>query len=214
MQLATRITKDFIRKGIIDDDSADWFQYGLEKRISTVLTSVIFFLVAIRISGFWVAFMYLSSFYFLRIRINGYHANTYIGCLFASIFLEVILLKGVLPLLNKDITVLLNAISFATILIWAPFNHPNMHLSDCELHACKIGARIRVLILMLLEIVLKVFSKQQLLWGITLGNTMAALLLAVAIIWKGENTNETCREKTAESRNPEYDPSRHEEMAS
>ena len=214
MLLTTRITEYFINKGIIDNDSADWFQYCLEKRISTVLTSVIFFLIAIKISGFWVAFMYLSSFYFLRVRINGYHANTYIGCLLASIFLEVILLKGVLPLLNKDSTVLLNAISFAAILIWAPFNHPNMHLSDCELHACKIGARIRVFILMLLEIVFAVFSKQQLLWGITLGNTMAALLLAVAIIRKGENTNETCRKKTVESRNPEYDPSRHEKMAS
>lgn len=214
MQVIKKITKDFINKGIIDSDSADWFQYGLEKRISTVLTSVSFFLIAIKISGFWVAFTYLGSFYFLRVRINGYHARTYIGCLLASIVLEVILLKGVLLLLNKDITVLLNAIGFAAILIWAPFNHPNMHLSDRELHACKIGARIRVFILMLLEIVLAVFSKQQLLRGITLGNTMAALLLAVAIIRKGENTNEVYREKTDESLSREHDPSRHEKMAS
>lgn len=196
MHLATKITKNFIKKGIIDTDSADWFQYGLEKRISTVLTSVIFFLIATKISGFLVAFAYLGSFYFLRVRINGYHAKTYIGCLLASIFLEVILLKGVVPLLNKGITVLLNAISFSAILIWAPFNHPNINLSDSELHACKIGARIRVGILILLEIICAVSNEGRLLLGITLGNTMAAGLLAIAIIRKGENTNEICREKT------------------
>ena len=62
MHLATKITKNFIKKGIIDTDSADWFQYGLEKRISTVLTSVIFFLIATKISGFLVSFAYLGSF--------------------------------------------------------------------------------------------------------------------------------------------------------
>ncbi len=214
MQLITTITKHFINKGIIDIDSADWFQYGLEKRLSTVLTSVIFFFIAIKISSFWIAFTYFGSFYFLRVRINGYHAKTYIGCLFVSILLEATLLKVVLPLLDKDLIILLNAISFSVILILAPYNHPNLHLNANEIIACRISARIRVFVLLLLEISLAALCKLQLLRGITLGNTMAASLLAVAFIRKGDNTNEIYGEETVESRNREYDPSRHEKMAS
>ena len=214
MRLVNIIIRYLSEKKIIEDEDLEWVRYGLEKRLSGGITSTIFLILAIKLSNIYVAFAYLGSFYFLRARINGYHAKTFIGCLFVSIFLEVTMLKTILPLLNRNLVIALNIVSFSIILAWAPFNDPNLHLSSRELQGCKRSARIRVLILLTFEIVFFVLHKQQLINGITLGNTMAAFLMAIAIIRKGEVQNESHLGKNGENSSKENGQPRYEKMAS
>lgn len=194
--LVRRVADRCLKTGIVEVDDIEWFIYALEKRISTAVSSVFFLLIAVIVSDPLTAVSYLGSFYFLRIRTNGYHAKTFIGCLSFSLFLELAFILFILPRLTIRLTCILNAISFILIFFFAPFNHPNMHLNAQELIACRTSSRRRILILIALEIFLYALCVEKAVYGITLGNTMTAFLLVIAIINKGDNTNEKRKRKS------------------
>lgn len=67
-----------INNQLISNDNEVWFRYGLEKRLCTLSVLVPFAFIAVRISGFWTAFSYIMSFFYLRSQTNGYHSKTQI----------------------------------------------------------------------------------------------------------------------------------------
>lgn len=85
-----KVSARCLAAGIIEADELDWFGYAIEKRMTTLLTGTLLMLIAVAISDFWTAFFYLGSFYFLRVRTNGYHARGFVGCLGQSIILELV----------------------------------------------------------------------------------------------------------------------------
>lgn len=176
----------YVKAGIIEKEMVDWFIYALEKRVITALTASILFLIASCIVRTWTAIGYLFSFYFLRCRTSGYHANSYIGCLCCSILLELFFLLILLPVLNNHVFYILNIASFIIICCLAPFNHPNMCMSAEEIKACRISARLRVCGLIAIGVVSYLYINKNLGEGITLGNTMTALLLVNVKIKKCE----------------------------
>ena len=66
------VTAKLVTEGVVKACDKEWFAYGLERRILTIFTAIPFLIIAIALSDIWTAVMYLCSFYFLRVRTNGY----------------------------------------------------------------------------------------------------------------------------------------------
>lgn len=189
-QLINKLAIRCIAIGIVEEEDLEWFVYGVEKRVTSAIASVLFLLVAVVLSDVPTAIIYLTSFYFLRSRTNGYHAKTMTRCLFVSVIIELFFLLCILPNLTNNNVYLLNTISFLIIFIFAPYNHPNMHLSPSEERICQISSRIRITLLTASAFVFCMLGKEWGYAGITLGNTMVAFLLLIAKRNKGEENNE------------------------
>lgn len=175
-----------IAKGYITLDQAPWLYYGIEKRVTTILISIPMLIIGSLASTPAMSIAFYISFCLLRARTNGLHAKTLTGCLILSIISEILFL-GIIPfILNANAAISLLIISIISIAVLAPYNHPNIDLSDEESTACAKSAKKRLIILILLLIILYVMQLEQLATGILLGIVMAAVTLVLAYILKGE----------------------------
>lgn len=171
-----------VAKGYITQDQAPWLYYGMEKRVSTVIVSIPMLIIGSLVSSLATSIAFYISFCSLRTRTNGIHAKTLVGCLIISTLLEIIFL-GYLPyILNDAVATALLITSAISIFLLAPYNHPNMDLSDEEAKACAKSAKKRLFILILLLIILHVIRLEQLATGILLGIVMVAVTLTLAYI--------------------------------
>ena len=187
-----------IKAGIIEVDDTEWFIYSVEKRLTTLLTSALFLAVGSCLANSCIAVSYLSTFLFLRTRTNGFHARTYYHCLLASIGSEVFFLRFLLPLLTPRAVWVLNIVSISIILVAAPVNSPNIHMTRDELKQTKKNICIRLLCLIYFLLLFR--QMISVLQGITLGNTMAALFLVIAIIQGGMlNAQKLCKKNCENS---------------
>ena len=87
-KLMDMVTAKLVTEEVVKACDKEWFAYGLEKRVLTIFTAIPFLIIAIALSDIWTAVMYLCSFYFLRVRTNGYHAKTIVSCIAWSLILE------------------------------------------------------------------------------------------------------------------------------
>lgn len=179
-----------IAKGYITQDQAPWLYYGIEKRVTTILISVPMLIIGTLVSTPAMSIAFYISFCSLRTRTNGLHAKTLAGCLILSIISEIFFLGILSCILDDTVTISLLIVSTISIAVLAPYNHPNMDLSDEESTACAKSAKKRLFILILLLIILYVMQLEQLATGILLGIVMAALTLVLAYIQKGGKENE------------------------
>lgn len=178
-QIISRFSVKCVHVGIVEEDMLEWFCYALEKRVVTTISALILLVPAISFSNIWTAVAYLGSFFYLRSRTSGYHANSFVGCLFISVILEATFLLFVLPILTIYMALILNLVSLVIVYLLAPYNHPNMHMTDQEIEGCRISARLRITMLSAMAILLYFCALKNISNGFTLGNTMTALLLLI-----------------------------------
>lgn len=179
-----------INKGYITQDQAPWLRYGIEKRITTFLVSIPMLIIGSLISSPAMSVSFYFSFFFLRTRTNGIHAESFSECFILSILAEVFFL-GVLPCIwNRTTAILLLFTSAISIFILAPYDHPNMKLSSKELAECARSAKKRLFTLVLVLIVLYLLKLDQFASGVLLGIVMVAVTLIFAYIPKGGKRNE------------------------
>ena len=173
-----------LRNQIITSEQCTWFEYCLEKRISSILVSIPFFILATIMSDVYVAFAFFVCFYLIRTKANGFHARTVWGCFILSI-IHVIAFIGVLyPLLDA---ITLDIIAFVGVsIIWllAPFDSPEMHLSDTEKATCRTSSRMRSCGILVCGFILQALGVLTIAKGLFLGIAMAAYLLCLAYIFK------------------------------
>lgn len=185
MKSIDSFTKMCVNNGYITREQAPWLHYGIEKRVTTLLVSTPMIIVGSLISSPSVAMSFYISFYLLRSRTNGFHAKSLKGCFVLSI-LTVIFFLGILPRIwNKAVTIILLIVSIISILILAPYNHPNMDLSSEELVECARSAKRRLFALTLTQFLMRILHFNGLATGILLGIVMVAVTLAFAYIPKG-----------------------------
>lgn len=177
-----------IQKGIVREADALWFKYALEKRISTACIALPFFILAVIFSNFFTASCFFLSFYILRSKTNGFHANSLLGCICISLLVEVFLFLVIYPYLNTLANCVLNTICGALIMILSPFNHPSMSYSEKERIACRSHARRNVCIFLLVAAISILLRLQHIASGITLGIAMTAFMLCLAYILEWRKT--------------------------
>lgn len=171
-----------INNKLISKDNEAWFRYGLEKRICTMVVLVPFTIIAVYVSGFWTALLFITSFIYLRSQTNGYHAKTYWRCLIDSILLEIFFVLFIEPLLNAFWILVLVSTTVIIVFVFAPHNHPMMNLNEHEYAACKKVARIRSIQLAFFSYVCVLCGFYEIASGISLGCTMTSTLLVFAKI--------------------------------
>lgn len=169
-----------INNQLVSGDNEAWFRYGLEKRLCTLTVLVPFAMIAVRISGFWTALSYITSFFYLRSQTNGHHAKTHWGCLLESLLLEAFFLMFVEPRLNPLWILVLISITVVVVFIFAPYNHPMMDLNDQEYSACKNISRIRCIRLAIVCFSCVLFGLHEIANGVSLGCAMTSILLVFA----------------------------------
>lgn len=177
-----------IQKGIVRETDAQWFKYGLQKRLSTACIALPFFILAVVFSNFFTASCFFCTFYILRSKTNGFHANSLVGCICISLLVEAILLGVIYPRLTTLINFVLSVICGILIMVFAPFNHPSMSYSEKELIACRNHARRNVCIFLFVAAISILLRLQHIASGITLGIAMTAFMLCLAYILEWRKT--------------------------
>ena len=169
-----------LQKGYISQDEIPWLRYAFEKRIVTLVTFIPLLILGFSIANPTMVIGFLASFCFLRTRTNGYHAKNVGWCLFYSALGEIFFLKLIPQLLNKFFLLVALMVSIAIIWLLAPYNHPDMKLSQGEIEACARSAKNRLNILLIVLSMLYICRQWQLALGALLGIFMVASLLVLA----------------------------------
>ena len=191
--------KDFcVANKIVSCENAAWFQYGVERRLINVLIGFPFFALALILTNINTSVAFFFSFYFLRCRINGFHAKSVYGCLIISLLCESFFLRVFYYALTPTNLLFVNTSAIVLIFLLAPFKDSLFHLSNTEYQAIKKSSRIRVLGLTITTYVLKLLGMNESAKGITTGIAMAVFLLGLAYIMNGGKIHEQTEKKRTE----------------
>ncbi len=174
-----------IKKGYITREQAPWLRYGMEKRIITFFISVPMIFVGLLITSPPTLFLFYISFCSLRTRTNGIHAKSFAGCFIFSILGEIFFLYILTRVWNEGIACILLLVSVASIIILAPFNHPDMNLSSEEIAECALSTKRWLTFLLGLLMLFHMLHFDHCSSGILLGIVMDAVALIFAYIFKG-----------------------------
>ena len=181
--LVVRFAQRCVEKQIIENKHVDWFVYGLEKRFSTLMLSIPFVILAIAISNLPCAISFFISFFVLREYIGGFHANTVWGCLIISLLSESALFFLVYPFLSPIAVACITIVSIVYIYIRSPYNHPNMHLTDKEITACRKKGRIRAFVISSVITFTCILGLDEIAKGLTLGIALTTAMLCLGYIY-------------------------------
>lgn len=175
------------RHGIVQKEDIPMLRYCVEKKLYSLLMLFPLLVAGILISDFLTVIFFLSAFGYLRQTTNGYHAKTAVRCFVGSLFLEVLFLEC--AKFDYPFWVILLMTSASAILIWkfAPYNHPNMNLTDVEIAACRASSRKRLILIISIMFFSYVLSETRIVKGMCLGVILAAGLLGFAYIMKRRN---------------------------
>lgn len=169
-----------VENNIINEADVPWLEYGIETRITAIIGLVPFTILAIKLSDIPTTLAFLATFNFLRKRVGGYHANSVLGCMLLSLFLEVLFLGAFLPKLNMVVFFISNGVSLAIIYFMAPYVHPNMNFSKDEIYALHNSAKRRVMQITVFTLACYFFNFSSIAKGLTAGTAMTAFMLCLA----------------------------------
>lgn len=130
--IAQRLTRSFLRRGIITPDQTEWCCYTLENRLVQWSALIIMTVAGTLLAGFVQTVLFLWAVRFLRRRTNGYHAQTFWECLIKSLLCEVICLL-LAPWMQVWALVGLLAAGSVVVVVLAPVNNSNMHFDQREM---------------------------------------------------------------------------------
>lgn len=156
--LASRLTQHFLQRQYITPEQAQWFQYGLLRRMMGFVTFVILLALGAFIVGLPGAFLYVAVFRFLRERTGGYHARTSAGCFLASLVTMLAALSFAAPVTSPFVSGAVLAAGALLIYCLAPANNAHLHLSEEELAAIRPRLLVRLSAAVLLGCILFPFS--------------------------------------------------------
>lgn len=185
MKCIKNLSNYCVDKGIIAEDKSEWFQYGIERRLISILIGCPFFVLALILTDFSVSASFFLSFYYLRSRTNGFHAKSVHACLIISLLCESFFLTVFYYSLTPIIMIGVNITSIVLVLMLAPYKDSSFPLSNDEFCAIKKSSRIRVIILAIIVCISSLLGQHELSKGITTGVAMAVSLLSLAYILNG-----------------------------
>ncbi len=138
-----------IALNIIEPKSYEWLVYSMLKRLTTWVTWALLILVGGLFFGFVQTIVFGFCFLFLRACTNGFHATSYMRCLFLSLCMEIccLWLSNRFSLLATTIFLIIS-----DLVVWfnSPSNNACIHLSIDEICALRKKSRIRLIVINLI----------------------------------------------------------------
>lgn len=180
--IAKRITTFCVSKSIIDAEKAPWFQYGIAKRLSTLLAAIPLFIISSILTSFDISVVYYLSFALIRRRANGYHASSWLKCVIMSISIVSIFLGIIYRLLTPLLSLGVSILCVILVFILAPYDHELMHLNADEYIACQRSSRITSCISASVALLLFIFGMDRIGTAVVSGIATATFLLCLGHI--------------------------------
>lgn len=127
-KLAQGTAERLAAQGIIREEDAPIYRYGLEAMYSSLLELLSILTLAALIGNFWQTVLFFAAFIPLRLYAGGYHASTRLRCFLTSlvvyaaftIMLEIVPVAWFVPLAFIG-----GAVSFLIVWLFAPVIHQN-----------------------------------------------------------------------------------------
>lgn len=165
-----------------------WLRYSLEKRITSIVTLIPFFILAIYMTSIPCAIAFFICFYSIRSRSSGFHMHNAGSCFVMSLALDYILTKYLYPLLNDTSIFILTSVCATIIFFLAPYKHPNMNFTKEELQVCRSYSRIIICNVSFATIICVILSATEIAKGATMGILLSAFLLCLGYITNMEES--------------------------
>ncbi len=140
---ANKIARYFVTHNIITLDQFEWCTYSLQVRLERTFAALIFFLIGSFTHQLIESFIFLFTFSFIRSKSNGYHIDSYIGCLIQSIIcfiLGMMMGQG----LRFPVNIILLVVSSLIIWCLSPVNNNSIHFSVSEMSILRRSVRQRI----------------------------------------------------------------------
>lgn len=193
-ELSNCIIKSVSKSIDIDPEFYDYYKYGIEITISSIINISLILLFGLIIGSFLSAVCFLLCVIPLRQFCGGYHASTYFRCnsTFLLAFLIDYLIARMLALVNIPLNILetISLISVIPIILYAPV--PNVHKSKnqvrdkkCHVISVILGVVISIISLFFFEANLFVSSL------IITSQATVSILIILEIILQRRGIHET-----------------------
>lgn len=127
-KLAQGTAERLAAQGIIREEDAPIYRYGLEAMYSSLLELLSILALAALIGNFWQTVLFFAAFIPLRLYAGGYHASTRLRCFLTSLVVYaafIIALKIVPVAWFVPLAFIGGAVSFLIIWLFAPVIHQN-----------------------------------------------------------------------------------------
>lgn len=132
--LSIKITDCFLRHRWIDLDDVEVCCYAVYRRLSRLLVGALLVLLGSIEAGVLPGICFTVTFLFMREVTGGYHATNEMQCVILSCIVEFVLLSLVDPLLDlPPCQWLIMAGGCICIILIAPVNDENIHLTNTEM---------------------------------------------------------------------------------
>ena len=158
--LAARTANFLVACGAIKQRDISIYQYGLEVLYLSLLEVMSILLLAVCVGNFFETLLYFAAFIPLRLFAGGYHANTRLGCYFASLCVYGVFSVVVdFAMISYLWSVLLAMVALAIIWKYAPVINRNHRINSEDFFSAKSISR-KVSVLEFLVVVISVIYMQ------------------------------------------------------
>lgn len=176
--LAARTADFLVACGAIKQRDISIYRYGLEVLYLSVLEVMSILLLAIWVGNFFETLLYFAMFIPLRLFAGGYHANTRLGCYFASLCVYGVFSAVVaFATISYLESVLLAMVALSIIWRYSPIVHRNHKINQKDLFSVRSISQNLALMELLVVIVVGYFSTQ-----ISFVIALSLLSIALSII--------------------------------
>ncbi|QUI21408.1 cyclic lactone autoinducer peptide [Vallitalea pronyensis] len=135
-KLSTKISDKLVKKGIIQEDDIEVYNYGFEIIISSLLIFLGMMTLGIVFKCIIEVIIFMAFFCLLRIQAGGYHAKTHLQCFsfFALSCFFAIVISRLLLGYDKNYVIMMLVLIESCIIImsYAPVDTENKPLNDSE----------------------------------------------------------------------------------
>jgi accessory gene regulator len=151
-KLSNRVVQYLVHCNSIEDteEYRDYYQYGVEITISSVLSVAAVLAIGILLHRFFASVLYFFLFMFIRRFTGGYHANTYFKCNITGCitFSSVILLSFLAEKYDgfKYLSFAFALISVLIIIIYCPVENKNKPIAPNKIKRYRILSVIIALV--------------------------------------------------------------------
>ena len=151
--LAKKITLFYIKKGKIEEDDREVYEYSFEMLISTIINFLIMIVGALVTKRYWETALFTFSFLLFRKFFGGYHAKTHIGC----ISILILMYLTMIFMLKLDIrslsiiAMIICIVSIIPVLLLSPVSHPNNPIDKNKVKLYNIVSIVIVLLVVILS---------------------------------------------------------------
>jgi len=182
-RLCRKVSSFFIVHGIIANNDREVYEYSFEILLSTALSFLVIFIIAIASDTFVYTALYFVAFIPLRLIAGGYHAKNHFRCFLILMFTYVafLLLLSFLPVAFLALsTTFAMTISIILVFLIAPSEDTNKPISNDERVGFRKKSRVTIICYVAAICILLFFVfDARFAFSIALGNLTVALSLIV-----------------------------------